>query len=256
MTIKPNHTLIASVQRAVQLVDRVAGATRPLPVKALARASGLSLGTTYNIVRTLVHEGYLKNEPDGLVLGYRFPGLRSEDEEGVFLARARNTLRRVAEELGATAYLSRFSDGEVHIVDIVDAAPSPRVELWVGLNNSAHATALGKQILAELDSSGRLDYLSRHPLAPLTPNTISDRRTLLEQLERHPDSAIDRQEYAIGFTCIAVPVRAPGVIASLAVSLPSDRKHVDTDAILRCLRTCAGKLSIQLGADQFGQFTI
>ncbi|WP_026851598.1 IclR family transcriptional regulator [Glaciibacter superstes] len=256
MTTRRDQTLIASVQRAVQLVDMVANAPRPLPAKALAQAAGLSLGTTYNLIRTLMHEGYLRSEPDGLVLGSRFPSLRVEGEEGVFLARVRSTLRRVTDELGATAYLSRFSDGEVHIVDIVDAAPSPRVELWVGIDNSAHATALGKQILTELDSEGRLDYLSRHPLAQLTQHTISDRRTLLEQLDRFPDAAIDEQEYAIGFTCIAVPVRAPGVIASLAVSLPSDRKAVETDAIVRRMQTAAGKLSLQLGADRYGQFTI
>ncbi|MHB1172400.1 MAG: IclR family transcriptional regulator [Lacisediminihabitans sp.] len=256
MTAEREHTLIASVQRALQLVDMVANAARPLPVKALAQASGLSLGTTYNIVRTLIHEGYLMNESDGLVLGTRFPTLRPDHDEGVFFARVRNTLRRVTEELGATAYLSRFSDGEVHLVDIVDAAPSPRVELWVGIDNSAHATALGKQIHAELNNDDRLDYLSRHPLAELTQHTISDRRILLEQLERRTDSAIDQEEYAIGYTCLAVPVRAPGVIAALAVSLPSDLKSVDLDAMVRRMQTSAGKLSLQLGADRFGQFTI
>lgn len=257
MTTEHSPTLIASVQRALHLVDRVANATRPVPVKALAQASGFNLGTTYNIVRTLIHEGYLVSEPDGLVLGSRFPSLRPDgDDEGVFLARVRNTLRRVTEELTATAYLSRFSDGEVHIIDIVDAAPSPRVDLWVGLDNSAHATALGKQILTELDTDGRLDYLSRHPLAQLTRHTISDRRTLLEQLDQHTDSAIDEEEYAIGYTCIAVPVRAPGVIASMAVSLPSDLKLLDFDAMVRRMKTSAGKLSLQLGADRFGQFTI
>src|SRR5690606_209029 len=68
-------TLLGSIQRAITLVDMVANAPRPLPVKALASSAGLSLGTTYNIVRTLVHEGYLAREPDGLVLGKRFPSL-------------------------------------------------------------------------------------------------------------------------------------------------------------------------------------
>ncbi|TFD79552.1 IclR family transcriptional regulator [Cryobacterium psychrophilum] len=256
MTASHDHTLIASVQRAVQLVDIVANAARPTPVKVLAQASGLSLGTTYNIVRTLVHEGYLSREPDGLVLGDHFPSLRSRDDEGVVLARVRGTLRRVTTELGATAYFSRFSEGEVNVIDIVDAPRNPRVELWVGIDHSAHATALGKQILTELDADGRLDYLSRHPLAQLTRHTISDLPTLLNQLERRPSSAIDTEEYAIGCTCIAVPVRAPGVVASLAVSLASDLKPVDTEPLVRRLQTFAGKLSLQLGAERFGQFTI
>ncbi len=45
MTPEHHETLISSVQRALKLVDSVAKAARPLPVKAVARVSGLSLGT-------------------------------------------------------------------------------------------------------------------------------------------------------------------------------------------------------------------
>ena len=123
MTLE-HRTLISSVQRALKVVDIVAGAPRPMPVKAVAQASGLSLGTAYNLTRTLVHEGYLVAEPDGLVLGLRFPSLRGADA-GVFLARVRQTLHHVAAENGATAYLARFSDGMVSIIDIVDATGAP-----------------------------------------------------------------------------------------------------------------------------------
>lgn len=244
-------TLIGSVQRALRLVDIVANSARPLPVKMLAAITGLTPGTTYNLVRTLIHEGYLAAEPDGLVLGTRFPVFRDEtDTRGVFLARVRSALRDVTDEVGATAYLSRFADGEMHLVDIVDAVHNPRVELWVGLQSSAHATALGKQILAELPGEDRLDYLSRHRLEELTPRTISDRRTLLTQLEQAPGWVIDDEEYAIGATCVAVPVLAPQVTASLAISLPSDQAVVDR-ALVRKLQRAARRLSLQLGADDF-----
>lgn len=242
-------TLIGSVQRALRLVDIVANSPRPLPVKMLAAVTGLTPGTTYNLVRTLVHEGYLSSEPDGLVLGTRFPAFQTEvDARGVFLARVRSALRDVTDELGATAYLSRYSDGEMHLVDIVDAVQSPRVELWVGLDSSAHATALGKQILTDLSDEDRLDYLSRHRLEELTPRTISDRRTLLTQLAQSPGFAVDEEEYAIGNTCIAVPVVAPNVMASLAISLPTDAAVVDHGTIAK-LRRAARRLSLQLGAD-------
>lgn len=207
-------------------------------------------------MRTLVHEGYLSNEPDGLVLGARFPALRPADEHGVRLAQIRRALNEIALETGATAYLSRFHDGEVHIIDVVDASCAPRLELWVGIDDSAHATALGKQILAELSPDARLDYLSRHSLDELTPHTISDRRTLLSQLDRTSGSAFDKEEYAIGFMCIAVPVRAPGVVASLAVSVPSKDPRYDADAIVHKLRSAALKLAFQLGADTSGEFTM
>lgn len=245
-------TLIGSVQRALRLVDIVANSPRPLPPKMLAAITGLTPGTTYNLVRTLVHEGYLTSEPDGLLLGTRFPSFQQQiGARGVFLARVRAALREVTEDVGATAYLSRFDDGEMHLVDIVDAVRNPRIELWVGLQSSAHATALGKQILADLPAAERLDYLSRHRLVELTPRTISDRRTLLTQLERSPGWAIDQEEYAIGATCVAVPVIAPGITASLAISLPADRAVVNRELVSTLQRT-ARRLSLQLGADLLG----
>ncbi len=259
MTSDPHpsgETLIASVQRALRLVDIVVNSSRPVTPKALATASGLTLGTTYNLVRTLIREGYLAAEPDGLVLASHFLGLHEEDSSGVFLARVREALNDVAEGLGATAYLSRYTDGEVHLVDIVDAKSSPRVDLWVGMQSSAHATALGKQILAELPAEERSDYLSRHSLDELTPFTISDRRVLLQQLEQPSPAVVDRQEYAIGFTCLAVPVRAPSVTASLAVSLPVHTDDTDSAAITALaarLRGIANRLSLRLGGDRFGQ---
>lgn len=241
-------TLIGSVQRALRLVDIVANSPRPLPVKTLTTITGLTPGTTYNLVRTLIHEGYLASEPDGLMLGSRFPVFHHEaDSRGIFLARVRSALREVTEELGATAYLSRYADGEVHLVDIVDAVRNPRVELWVGLQSSAHATALGKQILAELPDDDRMDYLSRHRLEELTSRTISDRRTLLTQLEHAPGWVVDREEYVIGATCVAVPVIAPNVTASLAISLPADQAVVDSGLVTTLQRT-ARRLSLQLGA--------
>jgi DNA-binding IclR family transcriptional regulator len=250
-------TLIGSVQRALTLLDIVSDAPRPVPVKALAAAAGLTPGTAYNLVRTLVHEGYLRSEPDGVVLGARFPGLAERAPgRGVFTARVREALTAAAEATRAAAYLSRFIDGEVHLVDVVDGPRSPRVDLWVGMQDSAHATALGKQILSELPADQRLDYLSRHPPGRLTPHTISDPRALLTQLERGAGWMLDREEYAIGHTCIAVPVRAPGLTASLAVSVPTGRARPGAEVIASTLRGIADRLALQLGADRVGRFSI
>ncbi|PWC05245.1 IclR family transcriptional regulator [Agromyces badenianii] len=248
-------TLIGSVQRALRLVDIIANASRPMPVKALASVSGLTPGTTYNLVRTLVHEGYLAREPDGLLLGDRFPAFREGDTspQGVFVSRVRTALRGVSEELGLTTYLTRFDDGEVELVDIVDVELNPRVDFWVGLQSSAHATALGKQILAVLPEEDRLDYVSRHPLAELTQNTIRDRRVLFDQLERSREKTFDREEYSIGDTCIAVPVRAGGITASLGVAVPTHASAALNDALALELRAAAAKLSLQVGADRIVQ---
>lgn len=245
-------TLLGSVQRAIALVDIVANAQRPLPVKAVAQSAGLTLGTSYNIVRTLVHEGFLVHEPDGLVLGPRFSGLLTDQRDGVILARVRSALRSVSEELGATAYFSRLADGEVEVVDIVEAAQHPRVPFSVGVKDSAHATALGKRILSELNTDERLEYLSRHPLERFTPHTISDQSMLLQHLDAHPCASIDAEEYAIGLTCLAVPVRAPGLIGSLAISAPAGTAPADLSGLVEQMRSAASRLSLSVGVDRLG----
>lgn len=244
-------TLISSVQRALLLLDVVADASRPITVKALSSRSGLSLGTTYNLVRTLIHEGYLRGDHDGLLLGTRFPALAGQGWSGVYLARVRGALTQVSDELGAAAYLSHYADGEIKVVDIVDAATHPRVALWVGIQDSAHATALGKQILANLDDDRLKDYLSRHQLPELTQHTISDRRSLLRALSVATDAAIDRQEYALGSVCLAVPVLTDDSVASLAVSLPvDDRRIADLSDVTDRLRAVAASLSLQFSTER------
>ncbi len=250
------QTLISSVQRALKLVDIVASATRPLPVKAIANAAGLSLGTTYNLTRTLVHEGYLAAEPDGLVLGLHFPGLRGADHAGVFLAVVRQTLRQVAAEQDATAYLARFSAGDVRLVDIVDRTGAPRPELWAGLADGARATALGRQILAQLSREQRAEYLTRYPPVRFTPTPRAGQSAQLNHLRRGTESTVDREDYRLGHSCVAVPVRAPGVIAALAVTVSLDRLDSGLDAISRQLRTAATTLGQQLGAGPRPKFTI
>ena len=242
-------TLIGSVQRALRLLDIVGASSRPLTVKALANRSGLNIGTTYNLVRTLIHEGYLQSDQDGVILGPRFPGLWDDPAAGVFLAQTRQTLTEVSEEFGAAAYLANFVDGEVAVVDIVDAPAHPRAPLWVGIQDSAHATALGKQLLATLDPPNRVDYLSRHPLAELTPNTIKDAKVLLSQLGRCETAAVEKQEYVLGTSCLAVPVITPALRAALAISVTSGDVRIDNPApMIARLRVIAARLSLRLAA--------
>ncbi|WP_369046699.1 IclR family transcriptional regulator [Sinomonas sp. P10A9] len=248
-TMKPAEapTLIASVSRALELVDAIASSSRPVPAKQLARVAGLSLGTTYNLLRTLVHEGYLAQEPDGFVLGPAHPS-QVAASPGALLARARGALAGLRDHLHAASYLSRYDDGEIEIVDIVDGPTTPRVDLWVGVQESAHATAFGKQILASLPAEARTDYLERHPLVSLTPYTVRTSGELARRAGLTPGLSLDDQEYALGYRCVAVPVAAQGFVGSLAVSLPIGSR-ASAETIARELGAAAGRLSLTIGAE-------
>ena len=238
-------TLISSVNRALVLLDIIGSSARPLPAKSIARTAGLSLGTTYNLLRTMLQAGYLALEQDGFMLGQQHPAM-APSGDGVLLAHARSILNGLRDELRAATYLSRFRDGEIEIVDIVDGPFAPRVDLWVGAQDSAHATAFGKQILASLDVAQRRDYIARHPLVELTPYTIRTPREFLEQLERSPGCAVDEQEYSLGFKCIAVPVSTSAWMGALAISIPAKARRNRLDYI-RQLRESAGQLAFSLG---------
>lgn len=220
MTGEP--TLIASVRRALNLLDAVGEAGLPLPAKALARRTGQPLPTTYHLLRTLVHEGYL-TRVDGLgyVLGDRIAELSAgPGRAAALIARCHPILRELHQELSAATYLSVLDDGEIRLADVVDSQAAPRVELWVDFHEAAHATALGKAVLAALDDSTRREYLAQHSLSDLTRHTVTDRRVLLRQLDGAGDLALDREEYALGTACVAVTVPSRSLMAAVAVSVP------------------------------------
>ncbi|MFF7891812.1 IclR family transcriptional regulator [Streptomyces sp. NPDC007907] len=226
MGAQDGPTLINSVQRAMRLLEVVSAHVNGAPAKQLARETDLPLATTYHLLRTLVHDGYVRKLDDGgFVLGDKLQTLQSMGRAQALLSRVRPTLAALRDELAAAAYLTFYEDGEIRVAEIVDGPGTPRVDLWVGFEDAGHATALGKSVLRELDEEARQDYLSRHHLADLTPRTITSRPELLRRLEAPPlaPAITDMEEYALGTVCVAVPVYSGDVIGSLGVSLPSHR---------------------------------
>jgi IclR family transcriptional regulator, acetate operon repressor len=200
-------TLIQSVQRALRIIEVVAEHDGRARAKEVARATGLPLPTTYHLLRTCAHEGWLQRLDDGsYVLGHRIDVVRARGSVARGIAHARPAMEWLRDALGGAVYLAHYVDGEVVVDEIVDSARAPRIDLWVGMHDAAHATALGKCILGQLPALDREDYLARHPLHDLTPRTVVDRRRLL--LPGTGDIAVDDGEYAIGVCCLAATVTA------------------------------------------------
>jgi DNA-binding IclR family transcriptional regulator len=232
--------LIQSVQRALRLIEVVAEHDGRARAKEIARAAGLPLATTYHLLRTCTHEGWLQRLDDGsYVLGHRMDVVRRNGSAARGVAHARPALEWLRDELGGAVYLARYLDGEVVVAEIVDSARAPRIELWVGIHDAAHATAIGKCILGRLPTAERDDYLSRHPLHDLTPRTVVDRRRL--RLPAGDDLAVDDGEYALGVRCLAAPVAAADGIGAVGVVVSSPLVHRET--VRRTLLAGAGRVS-------------
>ncbi|MFD4506369.1 IclR family transcriptional regulator [Streptomyces sp. NPDC058457] len=226
MSVHESPTLIMSVQRAFRLLEAVSAHENGAPAKQLARETGLPLATAYHLLRTMVHDGYLRKLADGgFVLGEKLQTLHTTGHTQALLSRVRPTLAALRDELVTATYLTFYEEGEISVAEIVDGPRAPRVDLWVGFEDAGHATALGKSVLRELDEESRRDYLSRHDLADLTPRTITSLPELLRNLDASPmaPAVTDLEEYSLGTVCVAVPIYRGDVLGSLGVSLPAER---------------------------------
>ena len=95
------------------------------------------------------------------------------------------------------------------------------VTISVGTRFPAYATSMGRVLLAGLSEVDLEAALSRAELRKLAPNTITSRRSLLEELDlvRRDGYAIVDEELEAGLRSIAVPVRDVTGATAAAVNL-------------------------------------
>lgn len=119
---------------------------------------------------------------------------------------------------------------DVVYLDKLESSHPIRLTSMVGGRNPAHATAVGKALLAwtyATDDAIR-GWLERiGSLRGRTPNTITDEQGLVREMARiRADGyARDMEESELGVRCVAVPVFLGRTIpdAAISVSAPRDR---------------------------------
>ncbi|MFD5266827.1 IclR family transcriptional regulator [Streptomyces sp. NPDC058335] len=216
-------TLIGSVQRAMRLLESVARHDGGAPAKQLARETGLALPTAYHLLRTLVHEGYLRRDKGMFYLGEAAERLGSsgatQKRRSVVVA----TLERWRDSIGVPVYYARYRDGEIEVMCVSDTPGNPAVEEWADFRETGHAHAIGQCLLSQLDDEARRDHLDRYPVQSITPYTVRDDHTLLRRLARvrRMETVVERQEYALGTVCAAIPITVGTTAATVAISLPA-----------------------------------
>ena len=220
--------LIRSVSRALRVLEAVGQSPRGLTVKQIARRCDFTVATTYHLVRTLAYEGYVIRRENGtyvvgmqiaeryreLVLAFRGPGTVME------------RLRRAAAETGYTHYLGRFIGGRVAVTASAEGTRTPPVEdLVPGFDEAAHATALGKALLATLSADQRWRFLKENGMRAFTSATLVSPEALDADLVAGDRRGmhIEIGQYRSGVACAAVLVlndRDPERRVVLACALP------------------------------------
>jgi len=244
-----------AVWRAVASLDSLARAGDGLTLSELARAIGESKSTLHAVLATLVEAGLLVRDQSSkrYRLGPHILALAGAYARQSDVIRAFTEVARpLARELGETIQLAILQGREVLYIGKQEGTQWVRLASEVGTRLPAHATSLGKCLLAWLPENELERLLAEGPLVALTPRTITDPEALRAELAqvRAQGFAIDRGETLPDVWCFGAPVRdAHGVVvAALSISVPVTRISGErVEELVRAARAAADELSRQLG---------
>jgi len=220
-----------------------------LGVSELARRANLPKSTVSRIAADLVEQRFLDRDGDLLYLGVRLYELGQTVEQPRRLRRlAFPVMADLRDATGQTVHLAVLDGTDVVFIAIVRAGPVPSPLARVGGRLPAHATALGKAILA-FSPPDVIERVACSRLERRTPHTIVEPTSLQRELTRVRTigTATELQECAIGRTCVASPVLGHGGVPIAAISVTGSVDEVVSARVAPAVRASALALGHRIG---------
>jgi DNA-binding IclR family transcriptional regulator len=219
---------VKSADRTLDVLEALAAAPNRPSLGDLARSLDIPKSSLHGILRTMVRRGWVEADETGTRFGLGLRALQvgaSYVDGDEVVARFAGVLDALAAEFGETVHLGRLTGTAVTYLAKRESAHPLRLYSAIGRRLPAHATALGKALLARRDAGA--DALS-FPLPALTPHTITSRAALDAELSsvRERGWAADREENSIGIACFAV---ALGDTDAISISVPTARLDADVE---------------------------
>jgi DNA-binding IclR family transcriptional regulator len=211
---------VQSIERAAAVLRLLAAAPDGLGVADLANALGLAKPTVHGILRTLHQVGFVEQDHSGAHYHLSDAFGRLGDtylDPNELRSRAINWADSLASRSGEVVRVGRLVETKVVVVHHVFRPDDSDQDLDVGTTLPAHATALGKAVLA-FDTSG-----AARPgkLEAYTTRTITDPARLAEELAavRARGWAGEFEEHTVELASIAAPIRGLGGLVVGAVAM-------------------------------------
>lgn len=243
-----------AVDAALSILETL-GTVHEMSLTELSRKVGLGKSSVFRLLMTLARRGYVQKSPqtDRYQLTYRLYAVGSPAADRLGLRDvATPVMQQLAAETGETVNLGVLDGTRVVNLHKVESRHLLRLHLEIAGGVPAHATALGKVLLAALEPAEVVRRLRGHRLERLTRRTIRDRRALVAALARIREQgfAIDDEECSLGLRCGAAPIldHRRAVVAALSISGPSQR--LPLPALTRmgeAVRAAAREISHRLG---------
>jgi DNA-binding IclR family transcriptional regulator len=244
---------VPGLERGLRLLQ-LFGRARPLLTAAeMARALAIPRSTAFRIAQTLEHLGFLQREGDRYRIGASVLRLGFEYIASLEVADlARPVVERLCEDTGLSSQLV-IRDGR-EVVVVLKASPPAAfaTNVTVGTRFPAHATILGRVLLAGEDEA---TLAALYPEAALprvsagAPRTLAELKRVLRE-DRARGYAISESFFEQGVSAVAAPVRDAGGAVVAAISVTAQRPSLEPrelrDRLVKQVTGAAAALSHRL----------
>jgi IclR family transcriptional regulator, KDG regulon repressor len=249
------HGGVQSIARAFAIAEEIARNREGIGLAELSKRVGLHNSTTFHLVKTMVQLGYVSQLADSRKyrIGRRMFTLAAGALDEIELVSvATPILEKLTRETGEYSHFAIRSGEQIVVVAKTAGTGIFQMVDRTGAVRPAHATALGKVLLAALSPAQLARYLETCELRPFTAKTIVERETLLREIDevRRKGLAFDDGEFDSEARCVAVPVRDfTGRVAG-AIGMSGPMWRLSLQALQnksRYVREAAVDLSAELG---------
>jgi IclR family pca regulon transcriptional regulator len=223
---------VQSLERGISVLLAF-DAEHPEPTLAeLAQLTGFSRPAVRRFLITLERMGYVRGAggrwsltPRVLSIGQHYT------ESNALIELAQPHLLELAERTHESASLATLDGDEVVYVARVPVRRIMSINVSVGTRVPAHATSMGRVLLAWAPAEQVDEMLTGRPLSPITPNTVTEAEVLRDALQRVREQgwSIVSEELEKGLLSASAPVRdrSGAVVAALASSTSTGRSTVE-----------------------------
>lgn len=184
--------------------------------------------TVHRHLTTLRAHDYVTKEGDVYRLGLQFltiGGYIQHNERGYQLAK--DKVQQLALTTGERVQFITEEHGQRVYIHASVGEDAVQTDAHIGKRGPLHCSAAGKAILAALPKSRVEAIIDERGLPQVTPNTITDRETLFEELEviSTRGVAFNEQESVMGLNAAGTAIQCPDghVLGAISISGPAQR---------------------------------
>lgn len=228
------------VARVVAILDALSESRRTMSLADLAVRTGLPRSSVHRVLQELEQHQYVMaaSHLGGYRLGPEVLKLALTSHKQLITA-MRPVITSLAAQVNENVDLAVLSGGQVVVVEQITSKQRLQAVTETGRSFPAHASCIGKVLLAQLPDA-QIRAILGTQLEAFTEYTITDVDEFVRQLGPVRDTGIafDDQEHDLGISAAATAVRSTtGIQQAVAIVAPThrfkERSKFYADALIR-----------------------